>query len=538
MLHYPHLGRILFFIPFVLALGSMSSTLGQGLPLTELRSPNEQESGYFGIAVAGVEDLDGDGRGDVLVGAYLEESGAGRAYVLSGSTGAVLQELESPNGEVSGRFGISVSGVPDVDGDGRSDLLVGDESADGAGRAYLFSGTTGVLLQTLSSPNPEQYGDFGFSVSGVPDADGDGRGDLLIGSFENRAYLFSGATGALLQTLTNPDPLFGGFGLSGSGVADVDGDGRGDLIVEGGGPSDERRVYLFSGASGSLILTLQSPDDRPGGLFGRAVSSVPDIDGDGRSDILAGDPNAYQDGDPIFAGRAYAFSSATGALLHEFQSPNQQSSGNFGNSVSGVADVDGDGRGDVLVGAVAEDFANQTYSEGRAYIFSGASGALLRQIDSPSNVSGNLGFSVAGVPDVDGDGRGDVIVGAPAEGPPSFSGRAYVFSGGSGFSVVASGRPATITAGEAVSVRVTITNANTQSATLDLWTVVNRGFGPGLTRRVGNITLAAGASVTRRFNVIIPISARAGFYTLKANVGTFPANVLASDSFDFNVVDP
>jgi hypothetical protein len=95
--------------------------------------------------------------------------------------------LNSPNPENIGEFGGSVSGVPDADGDGCSDLLVGageeGGGAEDAGRAYLYSGATGALLRTLQSPNVEINGQFGVSVSGVPDANGDGRGDLLVGAF-------------------------------------------------------------------------------------------------------------------------------------------------------------------------------------------------------------------------------------------------------------------------------------------------------------------------------------------------------------------
>ena len=84
--------------------------------------------------------------------------------------------LASPTAEANGGFGDNVAGVPDANGDGRGDLLVGAPSENGgatdAGRAYLFSGATGALLRTLTSPNAEVSGAFGEAVAGVPDADG------------------------------------------------------------------------------------------------------------------------------------------------------------------------------------------------------------------------------------------------------------------------------------------------------------------------------------------------------------------------------
>ena len=99
----------------------------------------------------GVEDVDGDGRGDLLVGADGgRDDFDGRAYLFSGATGALLYSLEGPSNPDGSRsaFGSAVAGVADVDGDGFGDLLIGaqgqDDGAPGAGRAYLFSGSTGA----------------------------------------------------------------------------------------------------------------------------------------------------------------------------------------------------------------------------------------------------------------------------------------------------------------------------------------------------------------------------------------------------------
>ena len=94
---------------------------------------------------------------------------------LAGSFSALV----SPNDQVDGFFGFSAAIVHDEDGDGIDDLLVGAYGEfDFAGRAHLFSGATGAPLRTLISPNEEPACDFGIADAGVPDADGDGRGDL------------------------------------------------------------------------------------------------------------------------------------------------------------------------------------------------------------------------------------------------------------------------------------------------------------------------------------------------------------------------
>src|SRR5690606_9663376 len=147
------------------------------------------------------------------------------------------------------------------------------------GRAYVFSGATGVLLYALVSPNEEDDGRFGGSVAGVPDLDGDGRGDLLVSA-------------------SGEDP----------GVS----------------PTSAGRVDDFSGATGALLQTLASPNEEQYGIFGGAVSGTPDLDGDGVGDLLVGAPNEDPGRSPRGAGRAYAFSGSTGALLFELASPNEE----------------------------------------------------------------------------------------------------------------------------------------------------------------------------------------------------------------------
>ena len=411
--------------------------------------PLEPRAARFGEAVAVIPDTDGDGLAEFAVGAPNEDVGGvgaqGRVYVFSGATGALRYRIEPPDSTLNYQFGSALAGVPDADGDGYGDLLVGvpDAKAPGgsdrssAGRAHLFSGATGALLQTLDTPVPDNNNDFGIAVAGLKDVDGDGRGDLAIGSpneffrrgnfsVTGRVYVFSGATGLLLRTLEVPSLVVSNtgvaFGKAVATVSDVDGDGADDLAVgapgfsfgTGAAQRSNGRAYLISGATGALIATFDTPAGEFEGVFGTSVAGVPDADGDGRSDVLVGAPGEDENG-LSSAGRAYLFSGATGALLHRVVSPAPRSGGGFGRSAAGLGDLNGDGRGDLAVGAPSEN-RNVTSDPGRVHVFSGASGKLVSTLRAPDPGNpipvASFGWSVAGAPDLDADGRAEVLVGA------------------------------------------------------------------------------------------------------------------------------
>ncbi|HEX9953211.1 MAG TPA: T9SS type A sorting domain-containing protein [Rubricoccaceae bacterium] len=411
-------------------------------PTRTFTSSRAEIAGRFGNAVDGVPDVNGDGRGDLLIGAPDEDGGdvnSGRVHVYLGSTGTLLRTIPSPSPEFLGAFGRAVAGIPDVNGDGRGDLIIGAPQESGgpsdAGLVFVFSGSTGALLQTLTSPFASAGGNFGSAVDAVPDASGDGVWDIVVGApgedgGAGVAYLFSGASGLLLRTLRSPGEVpFGSFGASVGGVPDATGDGRGDVVVGASretGPLDESgQIHLFSGATGLLVRTIVSPSPEISGGFGNSVSGVADANGDGRGDLLVG--ASEEDGGALDSGRAYLISGATGVVLRTLLSPAPANEGEFGSSVDGVPDTDGDGRGDLVVGAYAENAG-----AGAAYLFSGGTGTLIRALTSPSPEPGSIvgfGSNVAGVEDATGDGRGDLLIGAPEEdGGLVGAGRAYLYT--------------------------------------------------------------------------------------------------------------
>jgi hypothetical protein len=422
-----------------------------------LASPNEAQSGLFGFSVSGAGDVNGDGYSDLLVGAPMEStftapSGAGKAYVFCGQTGDSIYGLVCPDTLQVGYFGHAVSGAGDVDDDGYADMIVGAYGAspglspDGAGRAYVFSGQTGDTIFTLISPNAEEDGYFGFSLSGAGDVDGDGYADVIVGAYrENpdvipadggRAYVFSGATGDLVHTLASPnEQVLGYFGFAVSGAGDADGDGYDDVVVGAHkeiAPEASGRAYVFSGATGTVLDTLVSPDEAPLGEFGFSVSGAGDVNNDGYDDVIVGAPLEGPATSPPNRGHAYVFSGNGGSLLYALESPVGEAFGYFGFSVAGAGDVDNDDCDDVIVGAYGESPAATPDDVGLAYVFAGREGTLLATLGSPNEeYNGFFGVSVSGAGDVNGDGWADVVVGACFEDPgvsPEDAGRAYAIA--------------------------------------------------------------------------------------------------------------
>ncbi len=360
-----------------------------------------------GSALARLGDVDGDGREDFAYGA---PGGLGAVRVVSGWHGDAL--LAVPGADAGADFGDALAAVGDIDGDGVTDLLAGAPRSDAGGAesgdVRLLSGASGALLWAVAGFSGEQ---FGASVAGVGDVDLDGIPDVVVGAPRadvpgkdaGAARLLDGATGAQLLAWTG-DANGDTFGRSVAGPGDVDGDGTPDVAVgapKADGPavgSDNGRVRLASGASGATLFSIEAPDGAT--ALGAALSAFGDQDGDGVPDLLAGAPSSALVSTP--PGQAFLFSGAGGGTLLVLSAgaPGQ----GFGRSV-GAADIDGDGRSDVLAGAP------DSAAEPGAWAFSGADGALLLAV--PAQFTGEaLGMAVCGV-DANGDGHVDLAVGAP-----------------------------------------------------------------------------------------------------------------------------
>ena len=237
------------------------------------------------------------------------------------------------------------------------------------------------------------------------------------------------------------------FAASVATAGDVNGDGYSDVVVGApfydGGQTDEGRAFVFLGSASGLALApaWTAESNQASAQMGASVASAGDVNGDGYDDVLIGAP-LYDNGQTD-EGRAFVFLGSGSGLgangdptNADWSAESNQASARVGAVVGTAGDVNGDGYADVVLGSPLYD--NGQTDEGRAFVFLGSAAGLGANGD-PTNAdwlaesnqaSSQLGASVATAGDVDGDGFGDVIVGAPLyDNGQTDEGRAFVFLG-------------------------------------------------------------------------------------------------------------
>lgn len=394
-----------------------------------------------GSAVADVGDVDDDGTADFAVGAYAFDGSAGvdtgRVLVCSGATGLVLQTLE---GESAGDwFGWSVGPAGDADNDGFDDFAIGAPRVDGTGgtdcgRVYVYSGQSGILLRSIDGD--AAFDRFGWCVASPGDPDLDAFDDVVVGApfFDGPAgvdagklELISVATGAIIRTFHGQaagDRL--GIALDARPDLDLDLDGIGDVVIaapghDGPAGADAGRVYVQSGVDGASLFTLDGETAED--AFGSSVALIADVDADGRAEVVVGAPE-FDGAGGIDAGRVTVHAGLAGAVLITVDGDDEDE--RCGATVSAAGDVDDDGTADVLVGSPDYDGEAGARS-GRVRTASGVDGAIL-QILHGVTAGERFGAALAGPGDLDGDLRADLLVGAPdRSSTASNAGNAKVF---------------------------------------------------------------------------------------------------------------
>jgi len=421
----------------------------------------------FGAAAA-VGDFNGDGFGDVAVGAPQDAvSGvpAGAVYVFPGSaagiaSGVRLTQSNAGRANESGdEFGAALA-AGDFNRDGRADLAVGVPgeaigSASDSGAVMLFAGsasglTTGSLKD--QAPGANEAGDgFGRSLA-VGDFNSDTYPDLVAGApgeapgsnpAGGAVFVFNGsATGlgaAASKTQENAAGNTEAGDRFGQAVAagDVSGDGIADLVV--GAPSEAPNadpaggaIYVLPGSTGGLVAGYYRTQENGGGNteagdnFGAALAMA-DFNGDGVADIAVGTPNEGPGSDPA-GGIFYVFRGVSGAQPSGYFVEQPAAGGvteagdGFGAALA-AADTDGDGYAELVVGAPSDRLGAGARAGG-VTLFGGGTRSPERarwisqaDLGSGDETGDRFGAALA-AGDVTGDGRPDLVLGTPGEAIP------------------------------------------------------------------------------------------------------------------------
>jgi len=408
------------------------------------KSTVDFESCADSLASAG--DVNGDGYSDIIIGRSEYENGnvqEGAAFIHYGSASGLSStpSLIIESNKNYSYFGNSVACAGDVNGDGYSDVIIGannyENGEQGEGAAFVYYGSASGLNSTpawtVESDSIEAG--FGSSVACAGDVNGDGYSDVIVGApdyytedftyISGRAYVYYGSESGLSTTAdwitespTSVENEYFEYGCSVAGAGDVNGDGYSDVIVGSyyydNNENNEGAAYVYYGSASGLNSSPAWSDesDQEDANYGLSVAGAGDVNGDGFSDIIVGAP-FYGNGEAE-EGKVYVYygSSHGPDSTPDWTMESNVESARFGMSVASAGDVNNDGYSDVIIGAGTYD--NVESNEGRAYIYYGSEGGLSTTTSwtyEPDVKAAWVGFNVAGAGDVNGDGFQDIIVG-------------------------------------------------------------------------------------------------------------------------------
>ncbi|MFA5772076.1 MAG: FG-GAP-like repeat-containing protein, partial [Thermoplasmata archaeon] len=546
-------------------------------------------SEQFGYSVADAGDVNGDGYSDLIVGAPSAldfGSPYGKAYIYYGGNFATFSKSPditltgiSLSGTIGGRFGFAVSSAGDFNGDGFGDVIVGAPSAgvdwnnnnniDAAeyqiGAAYIYFG--GATMDNVMDVNLSgvQYSGsdytslFGYSVACAGDVNGDGYGDVIVGSpgyntFRGAAYLFLGGKipkAIPTQIYQKPSPAaYEQFGISVASAGKFNDEGVTELYddfvvgamnVTVGGKTNVGSAYVYLGDASTFstnawqTFTGININDK----FGTSVAYAGDMNGDGQGDIVVGSP-----GFGAFAGKAYVY--LGGASITTIELPGTLPDDKFGTWVDSVGDLNADGFGDIAIGATDND--TKAINAGRVNIYFG--GATISTTPrfgfTGFALEDKFGTGITGIQDMNGDKYSEIAIGAPYnDSVGADQGRVYVYAIPVTRNVqLFTNQTQYIAPGTQITFSITIKNNQaindvfniTNSSTYDWGVNVSEGGVPltdANSNGIPDVTVANGASKTLTVNATIPIGTATG--TINTITITATANAI-TDTVKLRIV--
>ncbi|MCB9508320.1 MAG: VCBS repeat-containing protein [Myxococcales bacterium] len=365
----------------------------------------------YGVAVAVLGDVNGDGIGDYAYSDYYADgtfSHSGKIFVRSGAGFGPLYEISGPN--VDAYLGKHVEAVGDVDDDGVPDFVATSENGSIVGRVTTYSGVDGSVIASVDMA-PAELTVSDLAATG--DVDLDGVPDFALGlpygdaggTNSGAVRVLGGGDGALIWERIG-DSAGESWGQTVGGPGDVDADGfmdfgAGTRLFSVGG-TNRGMVRVYAGRTGAVLHEVIGEN---AGDFLATLAPLGDADGDGFDDFMVGSDGWGPFGGSNKYGLVQAFRGVDGSLLWTVEGASGTSA--MGREMTSLGDLDGDGRGEALLGAPDVD----DFSDGRVEVHSGATGALLFAFEG-GYVGDDFGAALASG-DVNGDGVDDILVGSP-----------------------------------------------------------------------------------------------------------------------------
>ncbi len=463
--------------PDLIAMGALAVFYGSssGLPSQpdwDRTNPLEENNSGFGFAVASAGDVNGDGYSDLLFSEpFFDDSGSG-GNPPEPDTGIVYLRYGSDTGLADGsewyfygwewgdgQSGYALATAGDINGDGYSDFIIGQpyySSPDHSdcGKAVVFLGGSSGPQEThyqVTGTQDDEH--LGMALSTAGDVNGDGYSDIILGipdyttttSGEGVAYLYYG--GSTFDTTADwfafGETEDGNFGASVSFAGDTNGDGYADVLIGEPGFTDtqtgEGRALMWLGsATGPALGTAPNANwktvsSTAGAHYGASVATAGDVNGDGWADVLVGAPDySYS---YTGEGVAFAFYGGPDSLADtaHWGVESDWADSNLGTSVAGAGDVNGDGYSDIIAGA--PNYDSSFSNEGAVLLYLGSAtgpSSTPSWFARGSQADANFGWAVNSAGDVNGDGYSDIIIGAPYYDYSAVdSGAIFVFLGSS-----------------------------------------------------------------------------------------------------------